>query len=98
MLDRYAIGEAQVNEQEFRAELAASGYECSEFQLAANAHKAEHTHPWSARLFILEGEITLDTPGGTHLYRPGDSCALDANTAHTERAGPNGVRGLVGKR
>ena len=85
-----------MEEQQFRTGLAADEYECKEFGVEANTYNPDHTHPWNARLFIQEGELTLATPDGEHTYGPGDSCALEAETVHSERVGPNGVRGLLG--
>ena len=47
---------------------------------------------------LEQGELTLITSEGEHTYRPGDTCALDADTVHAERAGSSGARGLLGKK
>ncbi len=85
-----------MDEQQFRSDLAANGYECSEFSMQANTYNPDHTHPWHARLFIQEGELTLTTPDGEHTYRPGDSCELAEETVHSERVGQGDMRGLLG--
>ena len=85
-----------MDEQQFRSDLAADGYECNEFSLPANTYNPEHTHPTHARLLILEGELTVVTPEGEHTHRPGDACALAAETVHTEQVGPKEMKGLLG--
>ena len=85
-----------MDEQEFRSDLAANGYECKEFSMQANTYNPDHTHPWHARLFIQEGELTLTTPDGERTCRPGDSCTLGAETVHSERVGAREMRGLLG--
>jgi quercetin dioxygenase-like cupin family protein len=85
-----------MEEQQFRSDLAANEYECKEFSRLANTYNPDHTHPWHARLFIQEGELTLTTPEGERTYRSGDSCELEAGTVHSERVGPGEMRGLLG--
>ncbi len=85
-----------MEEQQFRSDLAANEYECKEFSLPANTYNPDHTHPWHARLFIQEGELTLITPEGEHTYHSGDSCELEAETIHSERVGRGEMRGLLG--
>ncbi len=87
-----------MNEQQFKSELDTDAFECSEFSLEPNLQRENHTHPWHARILIQAGELTLTTQEGAHTYRAGDTCALAANVMHSERAGENGVRGLVGKK
>ncbi len=58
----------------------------------------EHTHPFDARLLILEGEFLLTEGGETRRYGPGDSFALAAEIPHAEACGPAGATYLVGRR
>jgi quercetin dioxygenase-like cupin family protein len=85
-----------MDEQQFRSVLAKNEYDCKEFGMPANTHNPEHSHPWHARLLILEGELTLITPQGEHTYHAGDSCELEAGTVHSERVGRGEMRGLLG--
>jgi len=87
-----------MNEQKFRAELKETGFECTEFSIAPNVENPEHSHPWQAKVLILEGALTLSTSGSERTYGPGETCGLDGNVLHAEHAGPAGVRGLVGKK
>ena len=87
-----------MNEQEFRTEYEADGFDIQTFQFEPNQQRAEHAHPWDARLLLLEGALTLGTPDGEATYRPGETCAVDAGTPHTETTGSSGARGLVAKK
>ena len=85
-----------MDERQFRVSLADENYDCREFEMEANTFNPDHTHPWDARLFILEGQLILGTPDGEHQYGAGESCALAAGTVHSERVGPDGVKGVLG--
>ena len=87
-----------MTEQEFRSELTAAGYECGEFEIAGGTHKNLHTHPWDARLLLLEGELTIETEREAHRMAVGGTCEVPANTRHAEITGPDVARGLIGKR
>jgi uncharacterized cupin superfamily protein len=58
----------------------------------------EHSHPFDARLLILEGEFILTCQGETRRYGPGDCFELDANIPHAEAVGRAGATYLVGRR
>lgn len=58
----------------------------------------EHTHPFDARVLILDGEVTLGCGGRSQTYRRGEIFALPAGTPHTETYGPAGARFLAGRR
>ncbi|MBV8169166.1 MAG: cupin domain-containing protein [Alphaproteobacteria bacterium] len=82
----------------FESALRRDGFECREGSIAPNEVRPAHAHDWDARLFILEGEITLVIDGERHAYRPGDSCDVPAGTRHEEHIGTAGVRYLAGRR
>ena len=63
-----------------------------------NASVDTHSHPFSAKALILEGEIRLVVSDVSKIYRPGDIFQLDINTPHQEYYGPQGVTYLVGRR
>lgn len=82
----------------FEAQLIADGYRVSEGHLPETESKPQHTHDFSARAMVMEGEITLRTGDTEHTYRVGDIYSLDAGTMHTEIVGPAGVRYIAGRR
>ena len=84
---------------EFETELRAQGYgEIVDRRMEANAVNPEHAHEFDARVFVLEGEITITCEGEGRTYRIGDTCAIAAGRRHAEHCGPEGVRYLAGRR
>lgn len=84
---------------DFKAVLAAERFdEPVTVQREANGHMDSHAHPFAAKALILEGELTIRTDDGERTYRSGDVFHLQANTRHTERYGPTGVKYLVGRK
>ena len=69
---------------EFEADLTREGYELSEGEIKPNVHRGSHAHKFDARLFVLEGSITLVFGDGCCTYGPGDSCNVPAGTTHEE--------------
>ena len=76
---------------QFEASLAADGFSLRESSMEAGTHNPDHTHPFSARLLVLSGEISVSYDGQTKTCRAGDHFALDANILHSEKVGPKGV-------
>ena len=81
-----------------RADLTREGYELREGEIKPNVHREPHAHEFDARLFVLEGSITLVFKDGRCTYGPGDSCNVPAGTMHEEHTGADGVRYLAGRR
>ena len=80
----------------FEAQLIQDGFRVSEGQMSEAEPKPQHTHDFTARAMVLEGEITLRTGDTEQTYRVGDIYSLDAGTMHTEIVGPSGVRYVAG--
>jgi quercetin dioxygenase-like cupin family protein len=87
-----------MNREEFEADLLREGYRVTYAGLRANEALPEHGHDFDVRILVIGGEITLTRDGRTETYRLGESCSLTANTPHGERAGPQGVAFVVGRR
>jgi quercetin dioxygenase-like cupin family protein len=87
-----------VNRTEFEATLRAEGFEFREGEILPNHHTVPHTHDFDARLFVLDGSITIVSGDAQILYLPGDSYALPAGTVHAEHTGDEGVRYVAGRR
>jgi quercetin dioxygenase-like cupin family protein len=64
----------------------------------ANGSLDLHTHPFEAKALILDGELYLYGNGNEQICGAGDIFHLQANEAHAERYGPQGVRYLVGRK
>ena len=87
-----------MNRTEFEADLRRDGYELREGKIEPNVHRDAHAHDFDARLFVLEGSVTLVFGSDRVTYRPGDSCNVPAGTMHEEHTEADGVRFLAGRR
>jgi quercetin dioxygenase-like cupin family protein len=83
---------------EFAAAAVADGFEVMEAEIAPNVERPPHTHPFDARLFILEGTFTLVVGDQRTSFRPGEVCSLGAGTVHQEVTGADGTRYVAGRR
>jgi len=87
-----------MNRAEFEADVRREGYELREGNIEPNVHRVAHAHEFDARLFVLEGSITLVFGADRITYTPGDSCNVPAGTMHEEHTEADGVRYLAGRR
>ena len=88
-----------MTEQEFRDQLAADGItNVVMVEREANGGMDTHSHPFEARLLILEGDITIVVDGVTRHCGPGETFRLGADVPHIEKYGPQGVRYLAGRK
>jgi mannose-6-phosphate isomerase-like protein (cupin superfamily) len=83
---------------QFEAELLREGYEVREGEIQPNVHREAHAHGFDARLFVLDGSITLVFGQDRVTYGPGDSCSVPAGTTHEEHTEADGVRYVSGRR
>ena len=87
-----------MNRAEFEVDLQREGYELREGEIKPNEHREAHAHGFDARLFIMDGSITLVFGDDRHVYGPGDTCSVPAGTMHEEHTAADGVRYLAGRR
>ena len=87
-----------MNRAEFEADLRREGYELREGKIEADVHRDAHAHDFDARLFVLEGSVTLVFGTDHCIYGPGESCNVPAGTMHEEHTEADGVRFLAGRR
>jgi quercetin dioxygenase-like cupin family protein len=87
-----------MNRAEFEADIQREGYELREGEIKPNTHNPPHTHDWDARLFVLEGHLTLVRGNGRETFGPGDSCSQAAGVLHEEHTEADGVRYLAARR
>ena len=87
-----------MNRTEFEADLRREGYEPREGKIDPDVHRDAHAHDFDARLFVLEGSVTLVFGSDRVSYGPGDSCNVPAGTMHEEHTEADGVRFLAGRR
>jgi mannose-6-phosphate isomerase-like protein (cupin superfamily) len=87
-----------MNRAEFEADLRREGYDLRQGKIEPNVHRDAHAHEFDARLFVLEGSVTLVFGTNRCTYGPGDSCDVPAGTMHEEHTEAEGVRFLAGRR
>ncbi len=81
-----------MNRTEFEADVVREGYTFREGGLEPNQHTRLHTHDFDARVFVLEGSITLDYGEERRTYLPGDFYTLLAGITHAEHTEACGVK------
>ena len=76
----------------FKREARAQGFEeIVERKWAPSTVLETHTHPFSVRALVTEGEMWLIVGGDERHLLPGDEFALDREVPHAERYGPGGA-------
>jgi mannose-6-phosphate isomerase-like protein (cupin superfamily) len=83
---------------EFETNARRDGYEIREGGIPPNEHRPSHSHSFDARLFVLDGSITLVFGAERVHYGPGASCDVPAGTPHEEHTEAEGVRYLAARR
>lgn len=53
------------------ADACREGYDVREGEIKPNVHREPHTHDWDARLFVLDGTLTLVHGNGRETFGPG---------------------------
>ena len=87
-----------MNRTEFEADVAREGYELHDGSIQPNEHRPPHAHGFDARLFVLDGHLTLVRGEERQVFGPGMSCSLPAGTMHEEHTEADGVRYLAARR
>ena len=72
---------------EFKEKMERDGFTVSEKSMAAGTVNQDHTHPFDARLFILDGHITIGQRAEEKTFGPGDICSVNSNVEHSEKVG-----------
>jgi quercetin dioxygenase-like cupin family protein len=88
-----------MNVEDFEATLRQDGFtELLVRQQAPGHFLGDHQHAFDARALVIQGDITLTVAGAASAYPLGTVFELASGTPHQERAGPEGVTYLVGRR
>lgn len=88
-----------MTDQEFIASCQSDGYaEIERKRQPANFTSQMHTHPFDARVFVVEGLMTLGRRGAVETFVPGSYCDVPAGETHAEGWGPDGASVVVGRR
>ena len=83
---------------EFEADCRRDGYEVGEGEIQAHVRRPPHAHDFDARLFVVEGSLTLVRGQDRVTYGPGETCAVPAGTEHAEHTDADGARLVYGRR
>lgn len=84
---------------QFEAKLRADGFtDIVMRNMEPGKFNAEHTHEFTARVMVLDGEMELACGGAPRTYRAGEVFEMAAGTPHTEKCGSAGVRYVAGRR
>ena len=79
--------------------LRTEGYEGPmDFSMGPNEVDSEHAHDEDTVALVVEGSITIEKLSGDVTCNVGDIVSYPAGEPHIEKAGPNGVKALVGWR
>jgi quercetin dioxygenase-like cupin family protein len=93
----YISGDIKMDRATFEANAKRDGFDVQERSMAAGTSNPDHTHPFSARLFVLSGEITMTQNGVPTTFGPGGTCAVSANERHAELVGAVDVHYVAGR-
>jgi quercetin dioxygenase-like cupin family protein len=76
----------------FETEALAQGFdEVAQRQWPAGQVVDEHTHPFSVKAQVVQGEMWLTVGAQTRHLQPGDTFELAHGAPHAERYGPAGA-------
>ena len=82
----------QVTFEAFASEARAQGFdEVVERKWEPSTVLERHTHPFSVRALVIQGEMWLTVGDDVQHLRPGDTFALDREVPHAERYGAEGA-------
>lgn len=88
-----------MNLEQFEAHLKEEGYQViTSVAQPVGYALDDHVHAFDACALIIDGEFTITVGGLPRHYSAGDIFRLPAGTSHSERAGPQGVKYLAGRR
>jgi len=76
------------------------GYETIEIRtLESNLELENHMHPFTACMYIIEGEVQLeDSTNKEHNLKPGDFITVNSNDVHKEKTFSRGAKVIYGKK
>lgn len=85
--------------ERFTADMKAQGFdEVLERKWAPTTVLESHTHPFSLKAVVVQGEMWLTVGKHTRHLGPGDEFALEHSVPHAERYGVDGATYWVARR
>lgn len=91
-------GKRTMDRQTFEDELRRDGYEVFGSTTPGAKTNPDHSHPFDARVLVVEGALTLRTQGTLRTYRAGEHFSMMRGCVHSESYGPEGAVTVVGRR
>ena len=85
-----------MNADAFKQQLVTDGFEVREVEWPQNTVNERHSHPFHARVMLVEGAVSIETDDGVKNCAPGDVVDMAAGRMHAERVGIEGAKLLVG--
>jgi quercetin dioxygenase-like cupin family protein len=90
---------AQLSLETFTAEAKTEGFdEVIERHWSPSTVLASHTHPFSLKAVVVQGEMWLTVGDTVRHLRLGDTFSLDRDVPHAERYGEQGATYWVARR
>ena len=83
---------------EFQAACLREGYAIGEGEIQPHVRRQPHAHDFDARLFVVDGALTLVRGEDRETYGPGEVCVVPAGTVHAEQTEADGARLVYGRR
>ncbi len=80
-----------------KEKLASDGFqEIGVLEWEANRFNETHSHPYTARAYVVSGTLTVDCGTEVTTCGKGEAFTLEPDIPHTERAGSDGVKFVFG--
>jgi len=83
---------------EFEASLRQEGDDVREGEIEPHRHREAHAHDFDARIFVLDGAVTLVFGTERVTYRLGGPRNITASTMNEEHTEADGARYVAGRR
>ena len=88
-----------IDPEDFQDFCVADGYDApSDKMYPPNDRPDLHTHPFDARVLIVEGTLVMAMTDHELVLGPGDVCDVPAGTPHSEQTVSTGAKGLLAVR
>jgi len=88
-----------MDEQTFRDQAKRDGYaDPVMIEREGGDFIESHAHDFSARILVLSGEMTVQTPEREFTCRVGEAGRVERGVSHSEQTGPDGVCFLVARK
>ena len=87
-----------MDKAQFEADLRSDGYRLVNTSVKPNLVAPNHCHDFDAKVWVLNGEITITRDNASVIFRAGQCFEVPAGCMHAEHVGPEGVALMSGRR